>query len=274
MYASLHFKNQILRNLNIKFQMIPCQSIDEVLEELDLIIEKSVPENNYLGIFAYIYRRTTAQIKIAIENKNFENNERMQKFDVAFANFYLTAYQNYFDGREVSKAWKAAFDARNEKLAIMQHLLMGMNAHINLDLGVAASEVTKATEIQQLKNDFMKVNEILASLVDEMQTKIGRVSPLMFLLDWIGRRTDEKIINFSMDKAREFSWQNACELAAMNENDKEEKISKMDGFVTNLTEIIRDPDSLFLKLVIRFIRIFEVKNLKRMIEKLEEPVKD
>lgn len=254
--------------------MIPSQTIDEVLHELDQIIEKSVQENNYLGIFAYIYRRTTAQIKTAIGNNEFEDNERMKQFDVKFANFYLTAWQNYFAGKKISNAWKAAFDARRENLTIMQHLLMGMNAHINLDLGVAAEEIMTNKPIQDLKNDFGKVNQVLASLVDELQTKIGRVSPLMFLLDWVGGRTDEKIINFSMVKARGFSWQNACELAELNEKEKSEKIGAVDDFVTSLSKIIRNPDSLLLKLAVKFIRLFEVKNLKRMISELEKPVKD
>lgn len=252
--------------------MIPCQSIDEVLNELDLIIEESVAKNNYLGIFAYVYRRTTAQIKLAIGNKIFEDNERLEKFDVAFANFYLKAYRDYFDGQPVSEAWRAAFDARNRKLILMQHLLMGMNAHINFDLGIAAEELMNGKPIENLRNDFMKVNEILASLVDELQAKIGRVSPLMVLLDWIGGRTDEKIINFSMTKAREYSWLNACELAAMNQEGKTKKISAMDRFVTNLTKIIGNPPSLMLKLAVKIIRLSEVKDLKRLITQLEEPV--
>lgn len=253
--------------------MMRCDTIDDVLHELDLIIEKSVQENNYLGIFAYIYRRTTAQIKAAIANNEFEDAGRMQQFDVTFANFYLTAWQNYFAGQKVSHAWKAAFDARNENLTIMQHLLLGMNAHINLDLGVAADQIMTGKPIQDLKNDFMKVNQVLASLVDELQTKIGRVSPLMFLLDWVGGRTDEKIINFSMAKARGFSWENACELAKLNGIAKSEKIETIDDFVTNLSTFIRNPEGVLLKLAVKFIRLFEVKNLKQMIGELEKPVK-
>ena len=50
----------------------------------------------------------------------------------------------------------------------MQHLLMGMNAHINLDLGIAASEVAGGNSIHDLKSDFMKVNDILAGLLSEI----------------------------------------------------------------------------------------------------------
>ena len=253
--------------------MIPSKSIDEVLLELDRIIENSVQENNYLGIFAYIYRRTTAQIKEEIAKQTFDDNERMERFDTTFANFYLTAYQNYFQDLPVSASWKIAFDARNENLTIIQHLLMGMNAHINLDLGVAAARIMEGQSFPDLKTDFMKVNDILAGLVNEMQIKIGRVSPLIFLLDWIGGRTDEKIIDFSMVKARRYSWNTATALSKLDEADQQQKINQVDQFVAELSELIRNPDSLILKFSIRFIRLFEERNLKRMIEKLEEPVK-
>lgn len=75
--------------------MMPCKTIDEVLHELDLIIENSLKENSFLGIFAYVYRRTTAQIKAEIENQTFDDNVRLEKFDVSFANFFIDAHQQY-----------------------------------------------------------------------------------------------------------------------------------------------------------------------------------
>src|SRR5690606_11967194 len=117
----------------IAMQKMP-ETIEEVLQELDRIIDQTVAANNFLGIFAYVYRRTTAQIKLAVENKTFEDNARMEKFDVAFANLYLAAYHSYQDRRPLSKSWRTAFDAQSERLTSIQHLIMGMNAHINLDL--------------------------------------------------------------------------------------------------------------------------------------------
>ena len=118
---------------------IPAKTIDEVLSELDLIIDSTLVENNHLGIFAYVYRRTTAQIKQAIIERQFEDNERMERLDVAFANLYLTAYQRYTANLSCSESWKMAFDAKNDNISILQHIILGMNAHINLDLGIATA---------------------------------------------------------------------------------------------------------------------------------------
>ncbi|MCF8368441.1 MAG: DUF5995 family protein [Bacteroidales bacterium] len=123
------------------------KTINQVLDELDKIIEESLLENNYLGIFAYVYRRTTAQIKAEIEMGRFEDNERLQDLDIIFAGLYIDAYKNYGENKPISRAWEIAFNAKNERLTIIQHLLLGMNAHINLDLALAAAKTMKGKPI-------------------------------------------------------------------------------------------------------------------------------
>jgi len=245
-------------------------NIDEILEELDVIIQKSISQNNFLGIFAYVYLRTTAQIKTEIEQEKFEDNERLQKFDVLFANLYLDAYRNYFDKQPVNNAWKIAFDSKNDRLTIIQHVMMGMNAHINLDLAIAACEIMEGKSISDLENDFNKVNEILAGLLNEMQAKIGKVSKLMFLIDWIGKRTDENIINFSMVQARTQSWRIANELWNLEGEERNARIQQVDQSVTKISEFIKNPKSKLLKFVLKMVSRFEEKNIEKIVKKLRD----
>ncbi|MCK5281004.1 MAG: hypothetical protein KAK04_20765, partial [Cyclobacteriaceae bacterium] len=88
------------------------KTIDEVLEHLDLIIEQSVDDKNYLSVFAYVYRRTTFEIKEAIKGERFQDPKRLEKMDVVFANLYINAYQNYKNGILTSKSWTYAFDSK------------------------------------------------------------------------------------------------------------------------------------------------------------------
>jgi hypothetical protein len=246
------------------------KTIDEVLKELDDIIDSSVRDKNYIGIFAYVYRRTTAQIKSDIELGKFENNVRLQNFDIAFANLYLDAYRSYTENKPISKSWEIAFNSKNERLTIIQHLMMGMNAHINLDLAIAASSVMVGKPINELENDFHKVNEVLAGLLNEMQVKIGKVSKLMFLLDWIGKRTDEKIINFSMAQARTNSWRIANELRGLQGEQRQIRIDEADLFVRNISAWIKSPKSKFLKYILKLVSAFEEKNTEIIISKFKE----
>ena len=249
---------------------IPAKTIDEVLSELDKIIDASIADNDYLGIFAYVYRRTTAQIKQAIFDKEFEDNERMELMDVAFANLYLTAYQRYTNNLSCSESWQTAFEARTKNITILQHIMLGMNAHINLDLGFAAATFEPGSSMPALKNDFMKVNQVLNSLVNEMQDRVARVSRLMILLDWMGKNTDELIINFSMVKAREQAWDLACYLSELDESEKQSVIAKKDNRIATFGEILKSPPGILLKLAVKLVTLFEEKNVKMIITKLRE----
>ena len=246
-------------------------TIKEVLKELDQIIDETVIENNHLGIFAYVYRRTTAQIMEAVQNGRFEDNPRMEKMDVTFANLYIKAYYDYKEGNHVSHAWQSSFDARNSGISIVQHLMLGMNAHINLDLGQSAALTEQGENIQELRNDFMEVNKVLAELTDVMQKKLGRVSPLMFVLDWVGQRSDEKLINFSMIKARDFAWKLAEDLANLKGKAKQERIDQADKNISFLSKILINPPGLLLNSAVALLKLSEEKNVKKIIDKLSKP---
>ncbi|MCB0806797.1 MAG: hypothetical protein KDC05_13445 [Bacteroidales bacterium] len=246
------------------------QTIAEVIHELDLIVEDSIREKCRLGFFAWVYKRTTEQIRDEIEKGNFRDNERLEKFDVLFANYYLDAYKNYQLGNPVSSSWQVAFEAEHNKLTIIQHVLLGMNAHINLDLAIAAGRIMEGKPIEELQPDFDKVNEILASLLDEMQSKISGVSLFMFLLDLIGKRTDEKIINFSMVKARSQSWNIANELWELKGAEREKRIAEVDQSIHNLGMFVRNPKSKFLGFILKLMSWFEEKDPDRIIQKLSQ----
>jgi hypothetical protein len=245
------------------------KTIDEVLEQLDAVIAVSKENNDPLGCFAYIYRRTTAQIKLAILEGKFEDNARMEKFDVLFANKYLDAYRDFHNGKAVCSPWTAAFDVKKDKLTILQHIILGMNTHINYDLGLSATEFMAGGKIEELEKDFMLVNDILASLVDELQVKVSKVSRLMFLLDWIGERNDEVVINFSMEKARKQAWNFALAMSVIEGPAREAMIIEAENLVTILGNKLKNPPGKLLPFVINIISRFETKDVKKIIARLE-----
>ncbi len=245
-------------------------TIQEVLDQLDIIIEDSISSNDRLGLFAFVYRRTTAEILKEIQLKNFEDNDRMAHIDVFFANLYLDAYNNHQNNMKIPKSWEFAFVNKNRPLTILQHIIMGMNAHINLDLAIASSSTMNGKELVDIESDFNKVNDILFNIVNEMQDRIGRVSRLMFLLDLIGKNSDEKVIDFSMRKAREQAWNNANLLWALGANNQDDAIKGMDLIVLKLSERISSPQSSLLRFILKVIGKFEDRDVATIISKLRE----
>jgi len=124
------------------------QTIDEVVYLLDAVLIRTRRERSRLGYFAALYRRVTLRVKEGIQKGEFEDGARMEKFDVIFANRYLEATYQYWNGVKPTRAWQLAFAAcRDWNPVVLQHLLMGMNAHINLDLGISAALTSPGSDL-------------------------------------------------------------------------------------------------------------------------------
>src|SRR6185312_479021 len=142
------------------------QGINDVLTILDGIIADCKAKSDPLGYFPALYRQVTLKVKAGIAEGFFDNGPRMERFDALFANRYFAAYQAFRSGGQPSKSWQVAFQStRSGQLIILQDLLMGINAHINLDLGVVTGETFQGQALASFHDDFNKINAILAGLL-------------------------------------------------------------------------------------------------------------
>lgn len=243
--------------------------IDGVIRHLEQIVHHCAEENSALGIFALVYLQTTIRVKEGILANLFEEGGRMERMDVLFAKRYLDAYDGFRKGDTITQSWQTAFDAaKDNKLLVLQHLLLGMNAHISLDLGIAAATVDKPETITRLERDFMTINAILTEQIDEMQDRLSSVSPLLFLLDWFGKRNDEHFAAFGIKTMRNFSWQVAKRMAQLHtEQDQVDEIKKLDAEVAGLSSLILNPGRMG-RFLGRIVRWFEVKDWRKVLHKL------
>lgn len=245
------------------------KTIDEVIQQLDQIIDWACRNNSRLGYFAALYRKVTLQVKEGIADGFFEDGERMERLDVIFANRYLEAFEQYQNNKVPTRSWQIAFEAaRRWWPIVLQHLLLGMNAHINLDLGIAGARTSPGEAIKGLKNDFNKINEILAALVNEVERELAQIWPMLRLLDRIAGRTEEALINFSMTKARDHAWKVAEDLAPLEEADQVSKIDDLDREVVKPGRKVRNP-GLIVGSVTRAIRLGERGTIPQMIDILK-----
>ncbi len=182
---------------------MPPQTIDDVLIDLDQIILRARNERSRLGFFPTLYRNVTIKVKEGIAAGAFEDGARMEKLDVTFANGYLAALDAFRNGKPLRKCWLVAFQmAAKWPPIILQHLLTGMNAHINFDLGIAAQAVAPGAELASLAHDFNQINAILGAMVAKVRSDVEEVSPWINFLDRIAPSAENQFINFSLDKAR------------------------------------------------------------------------
>ena len=248
---------------------MPARTIDEVLEQLDEVIELARREKSRLGYFAALYRSVTMKVNEGILAGGFEDGARMERFDVAFANRYLAALEQYQRGKEPSKCWRTTFRAADDwHPIVLQHLLLGINAHINLDLGIAAAQTSPGAQLAGLRRDFDSINDILWAMLDDVQDKLTLVSPLMSRLDSAGGRSDEVVMNFSIKRAREAAWRVAERLAPLGSEAMQKEIGVLDGWVDVLAGVIEYPPDNTIRLARFFVRLTEMRDVAKVIDVL------
>lgn len=247
----------------------PANSIDDVIIRLERIISESIATRSRLGFFAALYAKVTLKVKEGIAAGRFENGPRMESFDVIFANRHLAAFDGFRRGATPSRCWIVAFEnAANRRPIILQHLLLGMNAHINFDLGIAAAQASPGAELSSLKNDFDGLNQILESMVAEVIAEISQVSPWNNLRDRIDTSSDIAIINFSIENARTYAWRLAEQLASQPLDTWEPILATVDEFTSRLGELIANPVGIVINSGLWIIRSRESGDISRITRTL------
>lgn len=232
-------------------------SIEEIIKRLNSIVRETKAEHSPLGYFAALYRKVTVEVKADIDARLFDDNLRMERLDVIFANRYLAAYDALHARRAPTRAWALAFEAGQEWWPIvLQHLLLGMNAHINLDLGIAAARVAPGDQLSALQRDFDRINTVLARLVGEVQEELGQIWPFLRVLICKLGSVDDTLINFSMTRARDGAWKVARQLAALDRDAQEREIVVLDERVADFGRRIQHPGFLG-RCITRLVRLGE-----------------
>jgi len=250
--------------------MMAAATIDDVLAQLSSIIDDSIKTNSRAGYFAALYHKVTSSVKLGIQNNVFDDGKRMEILDVIFANRYLAAYDQWKNNKPTTGSWKVAFETVEKgQPLVLQHLLLGMNAHINLDLGIAVVAAAKGQDFQSAGNDFNKLNAIISALTNDVIAELNRVSPLLSLLGLHATNYNSILIQFSIGNARDGAWRFAEELHPLTGNDYDGCIIARDKNITQLAESLVHANTL-LKITLWIIHLFEWRRPSRIVKALWE----
>lgn len=253
----------------MELEFTPAATIEEVISRLDVIIAESIQSGNREGYFAALYRRVTVTVRDRIAEGYFDDNERMERLDVIFANRYLEAYFQWKHNQKCSECWQVSFRANSKwRPLVIQQLFVGMNAHIGLDLGIAAAEA-QPENLESLKKDFNKINVILGELTNVVQDELAEIFPAMKLLDkWAGG-TDEKLAGFAMEIARDAAWSSALKYNALSGDKRDQFVIERDKSVAAFGNKIVSPGWWINVLTVIF-RLFERGSISKKIRILNQ----
>jgi hypothetical protein len=189
------------------------------------------------GYFPALYSRVTARIGAAIEAGAFEDGPGLDRFATRFASHYTAAADDHPSG---PRCWQACWNvADDHKLLIVQHLLLGINAHVNYDLPRVVVEIAdERGDLLSIRHDFDAVNDVLAATYSEIVGDLDRVSR------WVNsaaRLGGGRAFNFSLRMARARAWQAASAMYALPANDRREYADELDRLVSVLAFLITRP---------------------------------
>ena len=168
-------------------------------------------------VFVSTYLRTTRAVGEAIERTSFEDPEWVERWDVVFADLYLTALDTELDGGgKVARPWRLAFTASPD-LHPLRHVLLGINAHVNYDLPqallgvISDDDFTHPIVIDRRRRDHERIDKVLESRVaaeDDELTAMGGAAMLDRLLRPLNRLGSKRFLR----EARQKVWHNTLEL--------------------------------------------------------------
>lgn len=201
---------------------------------------------DHRAVFALVYLRTTEAFREYLSDVRgesfFADEAAIIQLDRVFADLYFAA----FSGAAVPPAWRMAFDAaRSGRTDGVQDLFLGMNAHIQRDLPVALAAVGLVQgDGASRKADHDRVNDILASVVDEFQDEVARrYDPHVSALDASPSPADEELALEILKSWREGAWRNAERLTlARTDAERAVVMEQIEAYSTLWANVIAAAD--------------------------------
>jgi Family of unknown function (DUF5995) len=203
--------------LNAGASGLPEPSIADVVAGMQQRLDRLPARLSHQRVFLSTYQRTTQAVGAAVGRASFEDPRWVERWDVAFADLYLTALDAELAGDEkIPRPWRLAF-AASPGLPPLRHVLLGINAHINYDLPQALLAVISNDDfsdpevMDRRSRDHERIDGVLSSRVaaeDDQLTATGGASALDRLLRPLNRLGSKRFLR----EARQKVWHNTFEL--------------------------------------------------------------
>jgi hypothetical protein len=212
----------------------PHDSIDGVVAAMQERLDRLSPEQEHRREFLGTYQRTTVAVGTAVRDGVFEDGPWVEDWDVAFADLYLDALDADLGGGRVPRPWRLAFDAPPD-LKPLQHVLLGINAHINYDLPQALLAVISDEDfadpalMDRRRRDHERIDGVLSGRVAAEDDELAAVSARS-LLDRVLQPLNQRASRRFLREARQKVWLNTTEL-------QRARVAGPDAYAVRLAEL-------------------------------------
>lgn len=234
---------------------------------LQALVEVALSAHDAQGYFPAMYARVTRRVLDDAAAGRFADPERMQRFVAGFADRYLRAHA---DPAAAPRCWRAHFDtAGDTSLLVVQHLLLGINAHVNHDLAPTVADLVDAgATLAAVRPDFDAVNDVLAEVYRDLVHDLDRVTRWTAWADAYG---GGRLFKFSLTRARSQAWQAAVRLSALDADARRSDLAAIDELVAVVAYLVTRPVAP-VRLLARVLRRLENQDAPTVTRALLGPL--
>jgi len=197
-----------------------------VVDRMDARITELRRAGDDRRIFLSVYATMTGAIHRGVLDGRFMDPAWTAELTTRFARLYFDAEEAWEQApARCPNAWRAAFAAAGQpRISVIEHALLGINAHIVYDLPFAVSGTMRSVgdvvdgrlqgdTLVRRRHDYEVVNHILAETIMDAQAVLAEESRVSRVLDRIALRFDEYAAEALLRASRTQGWHNALALA-------------------------------------------------------------
>jgi hypothetical protein len=235
--------------------------IDDLLYRMDALLQPMRAAGDERQHFLATYMRTTLAVKHEIERGVFVDDSWTEQWDIAFADLYLDALDEWNAKGSAPGPWRIAFQAANAtpRVPPLRHLLLGMNAHINYDLPQALIQVITDQEFddpaldERRSRDHERIDAILSSRVAAEDGELKKMEQPgdRTLLDHLLTPVNRAGSKHFLKEARGKVWRNAQALSLARRQSLEQlggRLRELEALSAERVADLRRPGQVLLRL--------------------------
>ena len=211
--------------------------LSALLARMDRRIVELRQDGDDRRVFLAVYARMTGAIHRGVAAGRFMDSAWTAELTARFATLYFDAEEAWCSGAPgCPNAWRAAFAVAGQpRVSVLEHALLGINAHIVYDLPFAVAQTMAARgdvvdgrlqgdTLVRRRHDYEVVNHILAETIVDAQAVLARESRATAILDRIALRFDEYAAEALLRASRTQGWHTALALAVARDEGERDAV--------------------------------------------------
>jgi hypothetical protein len=220
-----------------------------LIQRMTALADQWEARRDQRAIFLRCYSMMTANMLQALRDQHFRDREWVDRLLHRFAEYYFEALACFDCGEEVPLVWRDVHEAAAaNRLHVLQHLLLGVNAHINYDLVLTLYDMLEPewaglseARRQDRYRDHCLVNTIIGETIDRVQDEV--VEEYAPLMDWVDRlmgRWDERLLLRLISHWREDVWDSTQQLLRLSDAaERDEQLQEIEATVLRTARWIK-----------------------------------